>query len=614
MTSKAKIKAEEQFKEAEHRRQMEMKEREEQIKEAAHKRKLEEEEVAHRRKQAEEELAHRRKHEEEEAAHRRQIELQREAHQQAMELEKAKQQTPANPNNPSPIIAPQHRKFPTYKAGDDTEAFLENFERACLGYSIPEDQYMVELRPHLSGPLAEVAAEMPKQQMNDYKLFQTKARYRMGITPDHARRRFRTQKWKPEVSFPKHAYYIAKNYEAWLTGNNIQTLEELNLLIQMEQFLDGVPEDITRYIQDGKPKDIAEAGEIGAKWMELAESKKATVKGNDYHRGHTDHKPYHRGQPKTPHTTQVKPHIPYPSTSPVSSNSPRPSDPSDGRCFKCNEPGHIKAKCPKNTMRVQFITPPSHQRSPGPDASQIPLERRENLRVGGKKVTAWKDTGAQVSAIHQSFVDPKFINPKAKVTIYPFMSQAVDLPTAQLPVQYKGWSGIWTFAVYDNYPIPMLLGEDLANQVRRAKRVGMVTRSQTRQASRPIPVPEPSTEAPSVLPETQTEVVDPDSMPTTETATASPVPNGPDRICHCSDGESPGHKLPLLNGMDKFRDPRLLIAEEMELKASEKKGDKSTDRLAGLGKNGEVKPATEDFQFCCLLQNHLNTKTLIALP
>ncbi|XP_050821620.1 uncharacterized protein LOC127057042 [Gopherus flavomarginatus] len=176
-------------------------------------------------------------------------------------------------------------------------------------------------------------------------------------------------------------------------------------------------------------------------------------------------------------------------------------------------------------MRVQFITPPSHQRFPGPDASQIPLERRENLRVGGKKVTAWRDTGAQVSAIHQSFVDPKFINPEAQVTIYPFMSQAVDLPTAKLPVQYKGWSGMWTFAVYDNYSIPMLLGEDLANQVKRAKRVGMVTHSQTRQASRPIPVPEPSTGDPSVLQETQTEVLDPDPMPTTETATVLPVPD-----------------------------------------------------------------------------------------
>ncbi|XP_050820067.1 uncharacterized protein LOC127056354 [Gopherus flavomarginatus] len=339
-------------------------------------------------------------------------------------------------------MVPHHRKFPTYKAVDDTEAFLENFERACLGYSIPEDQYMVELRPQLSGPLAEVAAEMPKQQMNDYKLFQTKARYRMGITPDHARRRFRTQKWKPDVSFPKHAYYVGKNYEAWISGHNVKTLEELHLLIQMEQFLDGVPEDITRYIQDGKPKNLAEAGEIGARWMEVAESKKATVKGNEYPRGHTDHKPYNRIQPKTPHTTQVKPQTPYSSTSPVSSNSPRPSDPSDGRCFKCNELGHIKANCPKNAIRVQFITPPSHQRSPGPDASQIPLQRRENLRVGGKKVTARRDTGVQVSAIHQSFVDPKFINPKAKVTIYPFMSQAVDLPTAELPVQYKGWSGM----------------------------------------------------------------------------------------------------------------------------------------------------------------------------
>uniref|UniRef100_A0A452GK30 CCHC-type domain-containing protein n=1 Tax=Gopherus agassizii TaxID=38772 RepID=A0A452GK30_9SAUR len=396
MSTRTKMEAEDQLKEAEHRRQLEIKQKEMEIKEKEESLKL----AAFQREQAAQEAAHKRKLEEEEVAHRREMEKQQKENEEKekqrkheLELAKAGLHVPANPNNPAPIIAPQHRKFPTYKAGDDTEAFLENFERACLGYSIPEDQYMVELRPHLSGPLAEVAAEMPKPQMNDYKLFQTKARYRMGITPDHARRRFRTQKWKPEVSFPKHAYYIAKNYEAWLTGNNIQTLEELNLLIQMEQFLDGVPEDITRYIQDRNPKDIAEAGEIGAKWMELAESKKATVKGNDYPRGHTDHKPYNRGQPKTLHTTQVKPQIPYSSTSPVSSNSPRPSDPSDGRCFKCNELGHIKANCPKNAIRVQFITPPSPKRSPGPDT----LGAKRNFESGRKGYCVERHGGTSVS-------------------------------------------------------------------------------------------------------------------------------------------------------------------------------------------------------------------------
>ncbi|XP_050791770.1 uncharacterized protein LOC127042191 [Gopherus flavomarginatus] len=84
---------------------------------------------------------------------------------------------------------------------------------------------------------------------------------------------------------------------------------------------------------------------------------------------------------------------------------------------------------------------------------------------------------------------------------------------------------MWTFAVYNNYHIPMLLGEDLAKQAKWAKRVGMVTHSQARQASRPIPVPEPSTGAPSVLAETQTEVVDPDPLPTTATAIVPPVPD-----------------------------------------------------------------------------------------
>ncbi|XP_050779319.1 uncharacterized protein LOC127034479 [Gopherus flavomarginatus] len=242
MTSKAKIGAEEQIKEAEHRRQMEMKEKEESMKlaafqreqaaqEAAHKRKLEEEEVAYRRKQAEDELAHRREMEKQQ----KENEEKEKQRKHELDLAKAGLPVPANPNNPAPNIAPQNRKFPTYKAGDDTEAFLENFERACLGYNIPEDQYMVELRSQLSGPLAEVAAEMPKQQMNDYKLFQTKARYRMGITPDHARRRFRTQKWKPEVSFPKHAYYIAKNYEYFLSCDSDDDDLVSSLLCAMER-------------------------------------------------------------------------------------------------------------------------------------------------------------------------------------------------------------------------------------------------------------------------------------------------------------------------------------------------------------------------------------------
>ncbi|XP_065429916.1 uncharacterized protein LOC135976709 [Chrysemys picta bellii] len=483
----------------------EQREREEKAKEEAHKREMELKEKEMELKEKEmEEREKERKHE--------------------LEVAKAKQDAPANANNPPPGTTSHPRKFPIYKAGDDTEAFLENFERACLGYSITADQYMVELRPQLSGPLAEVAAEMPKEHMNSYELFKNKARLRMGLTPEHARRRFRALKWKPDVSFTRHAYHIDKNCDAWVSGANVKSLEDLLSLVKMEQFLEGVPEEIERYILDRKPKTITEAGEIGAQWVEVAEKKKTSSSWSEYQKGQAETKPYHRGQPKAPPTSQGKPQTPSHPTTPVSTNQPRPGDTLAGRCFKCNGLGHIKAHCPKNPNRLQFITPQSHQRSPNPDASLIPSERRETLRVGGRKVTAWRDTGAQVSTIHQSLVDPKLINPEATVTIQPFVSQSVTLPTATLHVQYKGWSGMWTFAVYDNYPIPMLLGEDLANHVKVAKRVGIVTRRQAKQAFTPIPVPEPSTRAPSVLPETQTKVVELDPLPTTATAVVDPIP------------------------------------------------------------------------------------------
>ncbi|CAM5105071.1 unnamed protein product [Natator depressus] len=100
--------------------------------------------------------------------------------------------------------------------------------------------------------------------------------------------------------------------------------------------------------------------------------------------------------------------------------------------------------------------------------------------------------------------------------IQPFKSNSFNLPTAKLPVQYKGWSGTWTFAVYDDYPIPMLLGKDLANHVKLAKRVGMVTRSPVT-AVTPSSVPETSTR-------TRSEVMDLDPRPMSATALVDPVP------------------------------------------------------------------------------------------
>ncbi|CAM4626675.1 unnamed protein product [Caretta caretta] len=438
-------------------------------------------------------------------------------HVEEMERIKAQQNIPTNPSNPSPGTTSHPRKFPTYKAGDDTEAFLENFERACLGYNISADQYMVELRPQLSGPLAEVAAEMPKEHMNKYELFKSKARVRMGITPEQSRRRFRALRWKPDMSFTRHAYHIVKHWDAWISGASVESPVNLPFLMQMEQFLEGVPEEIERYILDGKPKTVIEAGEIGARWVEVAEKKKTGRSWSGDQKGPPQTTPYYRGPPKAPPTSQRALQTPYRPTTPFSSSPPRPSDPSAGRCFKCNELGHVKANCPKNPNRLQFIAPESHQRSTGPDTSQIPLERRETVSVGGKKVTAWRDTGAQVSAIHASLVDPNLINPEIQVTIQPFKSNSFNLPTAKLPVQYKGWSGMWTFAVYDDYPIPMLLGEDLANHVKQAKRVGMVTRSQAKQAARPSSVPETSIR-------TQSEVMDLDPRPMSATAVVDPFP------------------------------------------------------------------------------------------
>ncbi|XP_065423572.1 uncharacterized protein LOC135975666 [Chrysemys picta bellii] len=266
-------------------------------KENEHKRRMELKQLEINAEKAREEAAHERAMEQKE----KEMEERERERKHELEVARARPDIPANPSNPSPGTTSHPRKFPTYKAGDDTEAFLEHFERACLGYSITPDQYMVELRPQVSGPLAEVAAEMPKEHMNSYELFNNKARIRMGLTPEHARRRFRALRWNPDVSFTRHAYHIGKNWEAWISGANVKSTEELPFLMQMEQFLEGAPEEIERFILDGKPKTVTKAGEIGAKWVEVAEKKKKLVAvGANIKRGKPKHYLTTRDNPR-PH-------------------------------------------------------------------------------------------------------------------------------------------------------------------------------------------------------------------------------------------------------------------------------------------------------------------------
>nr|XP_014427553.1 uncharacterized protein LOC106731788 [Pelodiscus sinensis] len=165
-------------------------------------------------------------------------------------LEKARQPDTSGspPNNPTSIITEPPRKLPMYQVGDNVEDFFLNFERACQGYNIPPDQYMRELRSQIAGPLLGVAADQPGDMANDFELFKQEARLRMGLTPEQARCRFRASKWTPNTPFPEHASRVLKNWETWLSGEKAHTREEISLLMQMEQFLEGVPGEIRGYI------------------------------------------------------------------------------------------------------------------------------------------------------------------------------------------------------------------------------------------------------------------------------------------------------------------------------------------------------------------------------
>nr|XP_006136281.1 uncharacterized protein LOC102458571 [Pelodiscus sinensis]XP_006136282.1 uncharacterized protein LOC102458571 [Pelodiscus sinensis] len=173
-----------------------------------------------------------------------------------------------------------------------------------------------------------------------------------------------------------------------------------------------------------------------------------------------------------------------------------------------------------------------HTRNPPAQMLHGYPQSKGRLHVGRREVAAWKDTRAQMSVIHQSLEDPKFIDSEVLVTIQPFKTDPFHLPTDKLLVKYKDWSGTWTFAVYDDYLIPMLVEGDLANHVNQAKRVGVVTRSKIKQASTSKTIPEPTRDQPMHPDTSAPEVMEPDPRLATTTASVDPVPELQVELAH----------------------------------------------------------------------------------
>ncbi|XP_078237133.1 uncharacterized protein LOC144584609 [Pogona vitticeps] len=418
------------------------------------------------------------------------------------------------------------KKFPVYHKGDCPEVFFSLVERAFVDFSVRETEKMTIMRSLISGSLAEVYAEMPEELMKDFAEFKKLVFARHGINAEQLRQRFRSLTKKPEQTFTQVGAQLVRLLEKWLSQEGTETYEQLKDLIALEQFYSVLHGELKFQVRERKPKSVAAAAEIADF---ISQIRKPLGEGKSVGKPKETYSKYSQGPGKSqqgggahgegkPSDMKLRPQIleGKPKQDERESKYTR-------KCYFCQGKGHLISECeklkqlkgmvpqnssgtkPKAVFCVQKEQGSGSLREPVAMATQSGTataadQAEENgplvevkrcllvktdsqlfetagVDVGilDRQYRGLRDTCSQVTLCHPDIIPREFIIPNESMKVAGIEGQVISLPVAEVPVNFQGWRGDWRLAISSTLPAAVLVGNDLAEHV---KRVLVITRSQ----------------------------------------------------------------------------------------------------------------------------------------
>ncbi|XP_077791741.1 uncharacterized protein LOC144329095 [Podarcis muralis] len=132
------------------------------------------------------------------------------------------------------------KRFPEFRDRDSPEAFLVSFERACHDFQVREEEKMMILRVRISGPLAELYAQMTEEQSRNFEVYKQLVYTRFGITSEQLRKKFRSVTKVREETYAQMGAKIKTYLTRWLEQENADTVPKIREVMALEQFYDTI--------------------------------------------------------------------------------------------------------------------------------------------------------------------------------------------------------------------------------------------------------------------------------------------------------------------------------------------------------------------------------------
>ena len=143
---------------------------------------------------------------------------------------------------------------------DDIEAYLVTFERVMTAQKVEASCWSQYLAPQLTGKAQLAFAALPGEDSGNYEAIKTAILQRYDITEEAYRRRFRGITRGSGETNRELSVMLMDLLRKWM--RSCTSMEEIQELIGMEQFLNTLPANKRLWVMERKPKTCIQAGEL----------------------------------------------------------------------------------------------------------------------------------------------------------------------------------------------------------------------------------------------------------------------------------------------------------------------------------------------------------------
>ena len=246
--------------------------------------------------------------------------------------------------------------MPKFNEGEP-EDFFSSFEEVAEKLGWEEDRWALLAQTVFPAKAQTAYLAIPAELRSDYGRVKEEVLRAYEVTPEYYRTRFRSTKMGLGKRFAEYARDLDRNLTKWWRALGADTWEKVKEAIWLEQFLQGVSQEVRVYLSERRVSSVSEATSLAEDFVLIAKQGREAA-GRQWREVNRS-RPSHVGTDSNSHRPRClkcgsQMHVAWQCRQPTGPNwqnagtrSENGSASAKGKCFECGQVGHLAYECPR---------------------------------------------------------------------------------------------------------------------------------------------------------------------------------------------------------------------------------------------------------------------------